>query len=58
MKKIIYLSLTLCLMVFITACGKKETTTTDTTQTAEKPKSMMGAETDIGISLEAVIQIQ
>lgn len=46
MKKIIYLSLTLCLMVFITACGKKETTTTDTTQTAEKPKSMMGAETE------------
>ena len=33
-------------MVFITACGKKENTTTGTTQTAEKPKSMMGAETE------------
>ena len=46
MKKITYLILALCLMVFITACGKKETTTTGTTQTAEKPKSMMGAETE------------
>ena len=46
MKKMTYLSLALCLMVFITACGKKETTTTNNTQSAEKPKSMMGAETE------------
>lgn len=46
MKKIINLSVALCIMIFITACGKKETTTTNNTPSAEKPKSMMNAETE------------
>ena len=46
MKKTTYLTLALCLMVFITACGNKETPSTNNTQSAEKPKSMMGAETE------------
>lgn len=46
MKKSTYLILALCLMVFITACGNKETPSTNNTQSAEKPKSMMGAETE------------
>lgn len=45
MKKLINLSLALCFLVLITACGKKESTTT-TPQTGEKPKSMLGAQTE------------